>query len=323
MRLFQNFLIFILLTAIGILYKRYEAKYFPDEELDKYNLVRKYLLNESESMSGKEILWIHTKHEINSRNWDSFGSRNSRKLNQPYKDLCVESVIRQCGNSFNVCLINDESFGKLLPEWSIQLCQLANPIKENVRQLGLAKLLHAYGGILVPDSTIMLRNIEKMHKEKLAERDMYAGELVNRNVTSVNSRFFPSHRFMGCKKGSKGMKELLENLEVVISENHNDFVKFDGLIDKHINKLCKEGKCALVCGKSLGVKDKENKVILVEDLLNSSPLNLCMCSLNCIVLPDDEILKRQKYNWFVRLSHRQVLRGDFEASKFMILSLGK
>ena len=55
MRLFQNFLIFILITAIGILYKRYEAKYFPDEELDKYSLVRKYLLNESESMTGKEI----------------------------------------------------------------------------------------------------------------------------------------------------------------------------------------------------------------------------------------------------------------------------
>ena len=149
MRLFQNFLIFILITAIGILYKRYEAKYFPDEELDKYNLVRKYLLNESESMSGKEILWIHTKHEINSRNWSSFSSRNSRKLNQPYKDLCVESIIRQCGNSFNVCLINDESIGKLLPEWSIQLGQLADPIKNHVRQLGLAKLLHAYGLSLI------------------------------------------------------------------------------------------------------------------------------------------------------------------------------
>ena len=54
MRLFQNFMIFILLTAIGILYKRYEAKYFPDEELDKYSLVRKYLLNGSDSMTGKE-----------------------------------------------------------------------------------------------------------------------------------------------------------------------------------------------------------------------------------------------------------------------------
>ena len=75
MRLFQNFLIFILLTAIGILYKRYEAKYFPDEELDKYNLVRKYLLNESESMTGKGNIMDSYKHEINSRNWPSFGSR--------------------------------------------------------------------------------------------------------------------------------------------------------------------------------------------------------------------------------------------------------
>ena len=84
-----------------------------------------------------------------------------------------------------------------------------------------------------------------------------------------------------------------------------------------------EGKCSIVCGKALGVKDKENKVVLVEDLLNDSPLNLCMCSLKCIILPDDEILKRHKYNWFARLSHRQVLEGDFEVSKFMILSLGK
>ena len=45
--------------------------------------------------------------------------------------------------------------------------------------------------------------------------------------------------------------------------------------------------------------------------------------LTCIVLPDDEILKRHKYNWFARLSHRQVLGGEFQVSKFMILSLGK
>ena len=238
-------------------------------------------------------------------------------------DLCVESIIRQCGNSFNVCLINDESIGKLLPEWSIQLCQLADPVKSHVRQLGLAKLLHAYGGVLIPDSTIMLRNIEGLHKEKLQQNNMYVGELVNRNNSSVSQRFFPSHKLMGCKKNSESMKELVENLEVIVSENNNDLVKFEGLIDRHINKLCLEGKCGIICGKALGVKDKENKVILVDHLLNNSPLNLCMCSLSCIVLPDDEILKRHKYNWFVRMSHRQVLGGDIQVSKFMILSLGK
>ena len=60
------------------------------------------------------------------------------------------------------------------------------------------------------------------------------------------------------------------------------------------------------------VKDKENKVILVEHLLNNT-LNLCMCSLSCIVLPDDEILKRNKYNWFVSMSHRQVLGGEYSS----------
>ena len=169
----------------------------------------------------------------------------------------------------------------------------------------------------------MLRNIESIHKEKLLHNSMYVGELVNRNNSSVSHRFFPSHKFMGCRKESKSMKELIENLEVMVSNNHNDVVKFEGIIDKHINKLCVEGKCGLVCGKSLGVKDKKNKVVLVNQLLNNSPLNLCMCSLCCIVLPDDEILKRHKYNWFVRLSHRQVLGGDFQISKFMILSLGK
>ena len=53
-----------IITAIGILYKRYEAKYFPDEELDKYSLVRKYLLNESESMTGKEILYGYIQNMI-------------------------------------------------------------------------------------------------------------------------------------------------------------------------------------------------------------------------------------------------------------------
>ena len=77
-----------------------------DEELDKYNLVRKYLLNESDSLDGKPFLWIHTKHKINARNWQSFYSRNSKRLNQPYKDLCVESIVNHCSDSFKICLID-------------------------------------------------------------------------------------------------------------------------------------------------------------------------------------------------------------------------
>ena len=96
---------FIILTTVGILYDRYAKKFFPDEELGKHNLVRKYLLNESDSLDGKPFLWIHTKHKINARQWQSFNSRNSKRLNQPYKDLCVESILNHCSDSFKICLI--------------------------------------------------------------------------------------------------------------------------------------------------------------------------------------------------------------------------
>jgi len=50
MNIVNYVLVFIAVTAIGMLYDRYSRKFYPDEELDKYNLVRKYLLNESDSL---------------------------------------------------------------------------------------------------------------------------------------------------------------------------------------------------------------------------------------------------------------------------------
>ena len=41
-----------------------------------------------------------------------------------------------------------------------------------------------------------------------------------------------------------------------------------------------------------------------------------MCSLYCIILPDDDILNRTKYQWFARLSPQQVFEANTQASKF-------
>ena len=48
MNIIRTGVIFIILTTLGILFDRYKKKYWGDEELDKYSLVRKYLLNESD-----------------------------------------------------------------------------------------------------------------------------------------------------------------------------------------------------------------------------------------------------------------------------------
>ena len=75
---------FVVLTVLGVLYERYKLKYQSDEELSKYDLIKKYLLNGSDNLGGKPLLWIHAEHDVNARNWSSFYSRNNIKLNQPY-----------------------------------------------------------------------------------------------------------------------------------------------------------------------------------------------------------------------------------------------
>ena len=55
MKIVNYILVFIAVTAVGMLYDRYSKKFYPDEELDKYNLVRKYLLNEGDSIVWETI----------------------------------------------------------------------------------------------------------------------------------------------------------------------------------------------------------------------------------------------------------------------------
>jgi len=322
MKIVNYILVFITVTAVGMLYDRYSKKFYPDEELDKYNLVKKYLLNESDSIVGKPFLWIHTKHKINARNWINFNSRNSKKLNQPYKELCVESIVKHCGDSFQICFIDDSTFGKILDDWSISMDGLAEPIKDRIRSLALSKILYTYGGMLVPNSTIAVKDLKALHDGKLQENNMFVGEVVNRGISSTYSRFSPSHKVMGCVKNSNSMKELEEYLEILISKDNTDQPTFEASIDKKIYELMNNGKCSIICGKALGTKNKKNEVLLLDNWLEESPIELCMCSLHCIVIPDDEILSRTKYQWFARLNKKQVLTANTQLSKYILISHG-
>ena len=323
MNFIKYIMFFIIMTIIGMLFDRYKKKFLPDEELDKYNLVRKFLLNESESNNNKPLLWIHSDYEVNARNWESFYSRNSKQGNQPYIDLCVESVIKHCGKSFNICLINDNTFSKLLPNWTIKINGLSNPIKKHVRTLALCKLLYTYGGMCIPNSLIVMKDLKSLYDEKIRENCMFVGELLNRNSSSTYVQFFPSHKIMGCKPKCNEMDLIISELEICVSNDNTDEKEFIGLLDKHLYNLVHKNQISLICGKAFGCKDKENNKVLIDDLLIEKGINYCLCSLYGIYLPKNEILLRTKFSWFVRLSHKQILESNTQASKYLLISLGK
>ena len=93
----------IFIMVIAFFYRRFLDKY-DNEELQNYEKIKKYLLNDSSiAKSKKPILWIHIPYELNSRSWESFYSRTSTNLNLPFINLCIQSIIDKCGKSFKIC----------------------------------------------------------------------------------------------------------------------------------------------------------------------------------------------------------------------------
>ena len=125
------------------------------EELKGNDLVNKYLLND-EMIYGKPNMWIHMDYVNNARNWKDFKSRRSRDLNKDYINICIESIIKYNSENFNIFIINDDSFRKLLENFDVNINNVPEPIKSNVRKLGICKLLYKYGGIKVSKSFLQM-----------------------------------------------------------------------------------------------------------------------------------------------------------------------
>jgi hypothetical protein len=318
---FINYIItLVILIAVGILYDKYKIKNKIDEDVDNYELIKKYLLNDSSLANVKKpILWIHLNYAENARHWYSFGSRTTTDLNQPYLYLSIASIINHCGKSFNVVLIDDNTFNKILPGWSHEMNRLPDPIRGHFRQLAISQMLYNYGGMIVPPSFICMKDLIDLYYDGVDKTGMFVGESVNKNVTSQYgvSNFYSTTCFMGCKKENKHMMDLMKNIEILISGDYTDEMDFLAKINSVCNKLVLEHKATLIDGCDLGVKTTRNEPIVIDDLLGNSYIKFKK-NIYGVYIPADEILKRSKFEWFARMDTRQVLSSDTIVGKLLL-----
>jgi hypothetical protein len=318
MRIQRLFVAFILITTMGFFYDKYREKYDPDTDKVQFDLVQEHLLSTSGDFNKikKPIMWIHTDYDRNTRHWASFYSRANNNLNQPYLNMCVETIIKHCGDSFNICLINDSTFDKLLNSWTIDLDKLPQPMKDRTRTMGCLRLLEKYGGVLIPNSMLMMRDFIGCHKKYLGVDGIYVGELLSRNNTSSITRLFPNHLLIGCEKKNKTMKELCNYLEASLSKDNTCQTDFEGNLDRLIFKYANSGVINKIPGNLLGVRNMAGEVILLDNLLQNTkiPFDKNMVG---IYIPKKELLQRTKYSWFLRMNKMQILTSKtIIASKF-------
>jgi hypothetical protein len=297
---------------------------FTNKHTDDYELVKKYLLNDSPLYGyNKPKLWIHSKYEINARNWQDFSSRNTTDLNQPYLLLTIKSIIDHCSDDFNICLIDDETFSKLIPTWDVDLTTMAEPMKSKMRDVGMMELIYYYGGLTIPNSFLCLRNLLPMYEQSLDKP--LCSENIVRSVNIEKSKngplFLPSIDIVSSPKNNETILELLEYLKKKARNPHfTSEDDFKGATSYWLMDHLKGNKFHLLNGSQIGIRTTHGKPIMMEELLEDGYLDIDAKTAYGILIPREEILKRTHYQWFSVLSTEEILKSNMAITKYFISS---
>ena len=330
MRLFSEKGVLYTVATLGIIVvanvfgsKIREAVYPNNED----ELIRKYLLNDNPLYGyNRPKLWIHSSYEYNARKWKSFGSRSSTDLNQPYIHLTIQSIIHHCGDDFNVCLIDDDSFSQLIPGWKVNVSELAEPALTYFRELGMCELLYIYGGFVVPNTFICLKNLAPLYLAGTKGDKPFVCETPNRYANIINNHsnklFTSNHKFMGAPKRSPVIRDMIDYIKIRnCNAQLSSEPQFFGYVSRWLNNECVKNHINKVDGIYIGVKTTENKQVGIEELLGESSIPFCPVKTCGVYLPGDELLKRCAYKWFSVLPLNELLNTNMVVTKYLTASL--
>lgn len=319
-------LFFSVFIILSYFYQKIKSEDDENTSAYYYKMVNRYLLTpESLGKNNKPCLWIHIHNDntiipnTNQRKWLNFYSRNTRNFNQPYQTLTIKTITDYCGDDFNICLIDDDSFKNIIPDWKIDLEDMSNPLKTRIRSLAICSILNIYGGMFVPSSFICFKSLKSLFYDNLNDKGMFVGEFINRTNLNQNIKqnLLPYTYFIGCEPGNDIMKEFINYQELLISTDLTSEIDFLGKINNWFNTGIDNQKISLIRGGYIGTKDNNNNAIIVDDLISNKIMTLDCCSYG-IYVPWDELLMRSSLQWFVYLSKEEVLNADTNISRFLL-----
>lgn len=310
---------------------------YADVMLDSDDQIREHLRKVERSNGPdlkKPMLWIHVEREWNARSWHHFFERGSNNINQPYLYLTMKSIVDRCGDHFNIAVIDDDSFFNLLPDWNVDMSRVGDPVKTHMRNLAIAQLLHKYGGLTVPPSTICTHTLAPMHAHGISKgRSMYLGQFANndqyrfdgdpQNVEqkTQSGRFKVDTAIMGCTPGSPSMLRLVKFLEMQQGADYSSDADFADTTTTFCNELVEHDFAHIIDGRMLGTRTKKNKAVTVHDLMGNTYVDFDLPTLYCIHVPHKEILRMPKYSWLAYMNVTDVLESNTIVGKWITKSL--
>jgi hypothetical protein len=293
------------------MYKYYKKNYdnnvieFKKEnvDIDVYFFSELYL-----KKSKNRKLWLHLPFVKNSREWESFYSRSSHKLNLAYMTLCIKSIIDWCGQTYDIIIYDDTNIPVLLPETKVDLTKLSGTLLDKYRELCKLQILHMYGGIMVPPSLFLRKNIKEIDDPKL----WFVCETYNDDNVSY-SNLTHSTQLMGSNAENV---ELQKYIQIYAKELTKDFVENHNFDMNYF----KQNQIPYINGKLIGTRTRYNDKISIEDLMSNKKIILDKNHIG-LYIPHEQLIKRRVYNWYCNLSEEEVLKCNVFISYYMLSAL--
>lgn len=300
----NKILCFIVLISIGMLYEKYKDYQENKVQSNKKHIIDQYLFKNKDSFDNKPFLWLHNDHDINSRKWLDFGSRNTNNINRPYITICLDKIIKTYSDYFNVVIIDDTSFNILLPNNKTNISSLPEPLKTHERKITLVELIYKYGGIVCPNSFYPKDDtLIDMYKQN----ECFSFEILNGYMT--NDVMIPSIDFIGCKKNNPNIKHFIESIRILNKNdvtNQQDFLRTTNM---HLNKMKTENQMVVYDGRMIGTKYNDNTLVTLDDLTKEKH-NDFHCSNFGLYIPKDRLEKITSRNWITYLSKQELLNSN-------------
>ena len=317
MKLEEIVLTVLMLMVVGYVYNNYKRYVKFDEQKQDMNLIKRFLIDENNEVNirnlssiKKPIIWVHIEYNYNSRNWCSFGSRSSYELNMPYIYLTLQTIVNKCGDDFHICILDDYSFAKILPEFNIDFDKVGDPIRKHLRNVALMQVLYQYGGILMENSFICMQSLKPLQNIIENTNRPIVGEFINRSNSNTLEVFAPSIKLIGCKKECPIIKNFIDFLKMTNSHDFTSNQIFEGAIGNWLNKNINNKNFNYILGENIGTRIN-NTPILIDDLLIESDLKDKIDNNVLMVYVDrDELLARIQFGWFIRMSPEQIFNSN-------------
>jgi len=264
----------------------------------------------------KPILWVYVNDsDVNSRWWADFGARSSYVLNVPFLNLCYQTMVKNCGD-YRVEVIGGLSdLAVRMGGWEALPTPLQNPqtvIRAPELNWIRAAVLAKWGGLWVNPSVVFLKPIGPLP----VERSVFFGtdtevSLAGKSGTTVpglNVVWAPTPDMIMWVDWERRVRARLERRSGGSEFRHDE--KSDMADAIHV------GPAEVRPNAELG-RTTAGKRIQLEDILAAGQEGVLPFSLGQAVflpVPWQEILERQTFGWFLRLSEEQILNSDLAVS---------